>query len=82
MARSTLSSSAWTEVATGITAAQVQNIGPGVVMIAFAGSAPAAAAEAGYVLQAGDFLPISGLTATNLYARAFSEASDIEALTA
>lgn len=80
MARSTLST-AWSLEGTAVTAAFVQNLGPSVILAAFAAAEPAAAAEAGFVLQAGDYLPVSGITATNLYLRSFSGTPVAEVVT-
>lgn len=68
MARTSLTT-AWSTIGTTVTAANIQNIGPDVVLVAVAASAPAAGAEVGYVLQAGDFLPVT-FASSNVYARA------------
>jgi len=86
MARVALTN-AWTEQATTITSAQVQNLGDGPVLAAFAAASPPAqgngdVAVVGFLLQAGDYLPISGITATNLYLRSLDATGAVEALTA
>lgn len=77
MAREALTTT-WEEIATSVTGAFVQNTGGNVVQIAFAAAVPEAGVNAGFILQKGDFAPISGLASTNLYARAVTGASEIE----
>lgn len=80
MARIALTT-AWTAIATAKTGAFVQNKGSDPILVAVAASEPAALAEVGYTLQADDFLPLSGLASTNIYARTTSGTGAVEAVT-
>ncbi len=80
MARVALTTT-WSTIGTSKTGAFTQNLGPGLVLVAFAATIPAAGTTVGFLLQAGDYAPVTGLAATSVFARAIDEASDIEVLT-
>ena len=79
MARVALTT-AWTALDTTITGGFVQNIGPNPVLLAYAAAEPAAGAEVGFILQAEDYAPLTGIASSNLYARTTSGVSDVEVL--
>ena len=78
MARTALTT-AWATLGTAVTGTYAQNFSDGPILVASAAAEPAASAEVGYLLQAGDFVQISGLASTNIYARTFSGAGSVEA---
>lgn len=80
MARVALTTT-WATLGTSKTGAFTQNLGPGLVLVAFGSTIPGAGVVAGFLLQAGDYTPVTGLAATSVFARAIDEDSDIEVLT-
>jgi len=78
MARTALTT-AWSTLGTTVTGTYAQNHGDGPILVASAAAEPVALAEVGYLLQAGDFVQISGLASTNIYARSFDATGAVEA---
>ena len=72
----------WTENASAVAGASIQNMGPGPLLVAVVAAAdpgPAAAnTDVGFVLQAGDFLPLSGLASSDIHTRTFSGTGSLE----
>ena len=82
MARVALTTS-WSEDASAVTGVFVQNLGENPILlaaVAAADAAPLDIVEVGFVLQAGDFLPLSGLASSDIHMRTFSGAGVAEIL--
>ena len=81
MARTALTT-AWTLLGTAVTGAYLQNFSDEPILVAVAAATPPETplplSEVGYLLQAGDFLPLSGLTAGNVYARTVNGSGFVE----
>lgn len=71
MARVNLTT-AWTELGTASTGIAVQNLSSTPLLLAVAPVQPAVDAEVGFVLQPGDYLPVSNAPSSGFYARMFS----------